>query len=197
MKTTTIVYVLLLGMILLGITIVAYQRTVNPTHAVTLDSDGIAQQLQGMTDLVTVKYVVQKVIAPHGDADPAEPMFMVQATVSAAVNLKDLQGKDVTITGDTVDIRLPGPRITNTLIDESQTQVWDRNVKMWTVPRSFETLAVSGIRRDAEGWVDRQAEQSGIFTDATLTAERAIRRILLSSGMAHITFRQNPATAGH
>jgi hypothetical protein len=191
------VYVLLLGMILLGIVIVAYQRTVNPTHAVTLDADGIAHQLQGMTDLVTVKYVVQKLVAPHGEADPSVPMFMVQATVSAAVDLKEIQGGDVTIEGDAVDIRLPGPRITNTSIDESQTQVWDRDVKMWTVRPSFDTLAVAGVRKDAEGWVDRQAEQSGIFADATLTAQRAISRILVASGMAHITFRQKSAAPAH
>jgi hypothetical protein len=193
MKSTKAVYMLLLGMVVLAMAIVAYRRTVNPTHSVTLDADGIAEQLRGMNDLVTVKYVVQKVVAPHGDTDPSEPMFMVQATVSAAVNLKELKSGDVRVDGNTVDIRLPAAGITDTLIDESQTKVWDHEVGMWTPRASFDTLSDAGVRKDAVGWVERQAEQSGILTDATRTAQQAIERMLLGSGMEKVTFRASAA----
>jgi hypothetical protein len=195
MKTTKVVYMLLLGMVVLAMVIVAYQRSVNPTHSVTLDAEGIAHQLQGMNDLMAVKYVVQKVVAPHGDADPNEPMFMVQATVSAAVNLKELKPADIRVDGATVDIHLPKPAITDALIDERQTKVWDREVKMWTVRPSFDA-SDSGVRKDAIGWVERQAEQSGILADATRAAQLAIRRMLVASGMDRVTFREDASDAG-
>lgn len=191
-RPTKIVYSLLLGMVAVAMAIVAYQRTVNPTHAVTLDGPGIAQQLRGMSDAMTVKYVVQKVVAPHGDADPAEPMFMVQATVSAAVKMNELKSDDIRVDGARVSVHLPKPAITETLIDESQTKVWDREVKMWIVRPSFDTIATVGVRKDAIGWVDRQAEQSGILADATRAAQNAIRRVLFSSGMEKVTFPEKP-----
>ena len=106
----------------------------------------------------------------------------------AAVDMKKLTTGDVKLDGSSVAIHLPPPAITSTVIDESQTRVWDREVRMWTLRPSFDILAGPGVRSYAIGWVDRQAEQSGLYAEAIRVAQSAIRSMLKGAGMDRVSF---------
>ena len=192
-SNTKIVYTLMLSLIALAMVVVAYQRTVNPTHAVTLDSEGIAEEVRSLNEFMTVRYVVQKQIAPQGDQNPDSPMYMVQATVSAAVKLQLLKASDIKVDNGVTEITMPPAGITSTVIDETQTKVWDREVRMWMPRDSFDALVGAGVRRDALVWINLEAEQKGILSAATKQAEEAIRRILTQSGMTQVIFHDGPA----
>src|SRR5437868_4377502 len=103
MTNSKLVYGLLLAMVALSIAVVSYVRTVNPTHSVTLDAEGIVQELRDIRELISVKYVVQRVVG-------TDPLLMVQGNVVARVDVEKMQPSDVRLTGSTVEIRLPGAK---------------------------------------------------------------------------------------
>jgi hypothetical protein len=83
--------------------------------------------------------------------------------------------------------------VATAMLDETQTKVWDRSVKMWMVRASLMRWPVSACgKTPSDG--NLQAKQSGILGDATRSAKLAIQRILLESGMEKVTFSDNAGT---
>jgi hypothetical protein len=188
MTNSRFVYLVLLGMMLLAVGLVAYLRTLNPGHSVTLDSAGIVQELGGMNELVTARYVVQRVLTRPGPADSDSRLVMVQGTVLASVDLETVKPADVRLDGNTVDVHLPAPKITGVSIDDSQTKVWEAKISMWTSRPDPDSDLPEGMREQAIAELRQTAEQSGILKEADLTARRAIRHVLMAAGMGRVNF---------
>src|SRR6266478_710538 len=74
----------------------------------------ILQQVQTLSELVTVKYVMEKVVIqedpPHG-------------TFKAGVDLSKMKPEDLRLSGKQVIMALPKAQITDAYLDETQTKI--------------------------------------------------------------------------
>jgi len=158
----------------------------------TLDSPAVLREVRHLSDLVTVKYSVQKVV---GLSEKREPfgsesiLLLVEARVLAGVSLNELTAADISMPSRTeARIRLPRAHLMETFIEEKNTKVWDRRVTWWTPwiapDKDFEHKA----RLEALDQVRASALQMGILSDAQQSAERDIRAILQAFGIQKVVF---------
>ena len=82
----------------------------------------IIQQVQTLSDLVTVKYVMQKVEIVDSPPESTlgkfvqgdnKVLLLAQGIVKAGIELKKIAPEDVTISGKNLTITLPRPQITD------------------------------------------------------------------------------------
>jgi hypothetical protein len=132
----------------------------------------LLKEVQTLSQLVTVKYVMEKVVIQE---DPSEIMFrrllwdntriilVAHGIVKAGVDLSKIQPGDLQINGRKVKIVLPRAQITDSYLDEQQTQVIEHNTSFL---RDFNKQLESSARQNALDDIRRAARTSGILKDA-------------------------------
>jgi hypothetical protein len=132
----------------------------------------LLKEVQTLSQLVTVKYVMEKVVIQE---DPSEIMFrrllwdntriilVAHGIVKAGVDFSKLQPGDLQISGRKVKIVLPRAQITDSYLDEQQTQVIEHNTSFL---RDFNKQLESSARQNALDDIRRAARTSGILKDA-------------------------------
>ncbi len=174
---------------------IAYVRFIAPPgnffhHGI--DTPAVVRQVQQMNDLVTVRYIVEKVIALKQDRVPLGSesiLLLVQARVLAGVHLSDINQYDVSSpAAHSVRIRLPQPRIFDAYINEKQTKVWDRRITWWTPWVSPDPDLEHQARMAAIEQVRAAATEQGILRDAARNARESISNLLHALGISDVQF---------
>ncbi len=182
---------------------VAYLWYAQPREAVVrrvVDAPAVVREIQRLSELVTVKYTIQKVVGLKEEKVPfgsESVLLMVQAKVLGGVDLSKVTEQDVRVTADNqVTIRLPSPKILHAFVDDSQTQVWDRQKTWWTPWVSSDPALEQKARLAALEAVQIAALETGILKDAQQNAETAIREFLRATGIESVRFDFAGATTG-
>ena len=111
----------------------------------------VVKQVQTLSQLVTVKYVIEKVVVyedvkwfPGGEN---RVLMIAHGVVKAGVDFQKLKPEDLELSGKRVKIRLPNPQITDCYLDENRTQVVERSTgfqpyrpKHEAVPSAFQPV---------------------------------------------------------
>lgn len=160
----------------------------------------VIQQIQSLSELVTVKYVMQKIVIftnastttlgqlpnvikiPGFDEDRV--MLMAYGVVKGGVDLSKLKPEDVQISDHTIAIRLPRPIVTDAYLDDAQTQVLDRKTGLF---RSFDKTLEAQARQYARLEVTRAARQNGIEKEAEQRAREQLGNLLRTLGFTNVT----------
>src|SRR6266487_3314499 len=129
----------------------------------------LVQQVQTLSELVTVKYVLEKVVILDDIKWYGENrvLLIAHGIVKAGVDLQEIKPNDVRMDDKKVIIRLPQVRITDAYLDEKQTRVVDRTTGLL---RTFDKDLEQTARRQAVADLQLSARSNGIYEDA---AERA------------------------
>jgi hypothetical protein len=155
----------------------------------------IVQQVQTLSDLVTVKYVLQKVEIVDSPPDStlgkfvqgdSKVLLLAQGIVKAGIDLKKLQPDDVTVSGKNISIKLPPPQITDAYLDDSQTKVIERTTGFL---RSLDKDLEQTTRENAVEDIGRAARQNGILNDANDRARLELRAFFEQAGFEQVEFR--------
>lgn len=152
--------------------------------ATTYNTATVLQQVQTLSQLVTVKYVMEKVVVyedvkwfPGGEN---RVMLIAHGIVKAGVDLQKLKPEDVQLDGLKVKIRLPNPQITDSYLDDSQTQVVERSTGLL---RSFDKDLEQMARQIAVDDIRRAARYAGILKDADERARLQVRALFQQMGL--------------
>src|SRR5437660_5215265 len=88
----------------------------------------ILQQIQTLSELVTVKYVLEKVVILEDIKWYGENRVLLVAhgVVKAGVDLQEIKPEDVRVEDKRVIVRLPRAKITDVYLDEHETRGVDR-----------------------------------------------------------------------
>ena len=118
----------------------------------------VVQQVQTLSDLVTVKYVVEKVVILddvkwYGES---RVLLLAHGIVKAGIQLKRLQPEDVRISGKAIRLRLPLPQVTDAYLDDQQTRVIDHTTGLM---REFDKD--SNRRRGKQPWGTLSGPRAG------------------------------------
>ena len=154
----------------------------------------VVQRVQTLADLVTVKYVVEKVVIL--DAPPESTLgeyiqgdnrvlLLAHGIVKAGVNLKDITAADVEVSGKNIRVRLPAAHITDCYLDEQKTQVIDWKLGFL---REFDKDLEVTERRQAVADIRSGALASGILHDASERAQWQLAAFLPAAGYEQVEF---------
>jgi len=189
MTTSKAVPTLLFVLLALAISVVSYVRAVSPTHTVTLNAEGVADELRTLNDLVRTRYVMQDIVTLNsGRQDSGPELAMVNGAVVAGNDLAGLRADDVTLRGQIVRVRLPAPRIVEAAVDASRTKVWDPKISFWADKTGLDPAFESEVAQKGTKQIRDAAIGAGILKSATATAERAIQRVLTAAGFKEVEF---------
>jgi hypothetical protein len=182
---------ILVAAVILLASAVVYLAVTRQSGGFRLDAPGVLREVQQLSELVSVKYSIQKVVGLKEDKLPfgqESILLVVQGTVLGGVDMKEMDARDIRVDGGKVFLKIPPARILHVYLDDKQTQVWDRKITWWTpwVPYNpdFERKA----RVSAVDSIRTQAEQMGILRDARLNAQQTIQALLKSLAKLEVVF---------
>ena len=148
----------------------------------------VLKQVQNLSQLVTVKYVLEKVINFEDAKWYGENRVLLVAhgVVKAGIDLDRLQPGDIRISGKTIHIALPRPRIMDVYLDDRQTEILERSTG---IMRNFDKDLEQNARREAVEDLRRAASQSGILNDASERARAELTVLLYKVGFTDVDFK--------
>ena len=162
-----------------------------------VDAPAVVKEIQQLSELVTVKYSIQKVVGLKEEKVPfgsEQVLLLVQADVLGGIDLTALDTNDVQVAANnTVIARLPPPKVMHVYVDEKQTRVWDRSKTWWTPWVPYNPELEQKARLDALEAVQAAALEMGILSNAQENAEKTIRGFLRTVGVESIRFEKPEA----
>jgi hypothetical protein len=184
---TFFLFFLLLIIFLIGICLgIKYERKSN-SGLHEAQTDTVVEQIQTLSDLVTVKYVVEKVVVLD-DArwyGESRVLLLAHGIVKAGIDLKRLQPGDVKVSGKTIYIHLPPPQLTDAYLDDTKSQVIDHTTGLL---RTFDKDLEQTAREEAVLDIRRAAINNGILTDASDRAQLELALFLHQAGYTEVKF---------
>jgi hypothetical protein len=151
----------------------------------------VVRQIQGLSELVSVKYTIQKVVGLEEKKTPVgseKLLLIVQAEVLAGVDLAAIRPGDLKILpNENIRVALPPARILHIVIDDKETKVWDRQITWWTPWVSPNPDLERQARLAARASVEQAAMEMGILDQAYRNAELVIRNLLQTLGAKSVT----------
>ena len=190
-------FALALGLALglaVGLFLPGVQSSLFPSGSVSrvFDPPSVVAQIRNLSQLVTVKYTIQKAIALEEQKVPfgtERLMLFVQAEVAAGLDLSHLRDDDIKVQRDgAILVSLPPADITGVEIDDKLTRVWDRSITWWTPWVPYNQDLERQARLEARNAVEKAARDMGILNQARSNAETVIRGLLMSAGAPDVKF---------
>jgi Protein of unknown function (DUF4230) len=147
----------------------------------------VVEQVQALSDLVTVRYVVEKVVVLEDVKWYGENrvLLLAHGIVKAGINFQRLKPGDVMISGRDIAIRLPPAEITDAYLDEKQTRVIDNSTGLLRLPDK-NLAQIAHVR--AVDDIRRAAREDGILEDATRRAQLELALFLQQAGFQRVQF---------
>ncbi len=152
-----------------------------------MQTETVVEQIQTLSDLVTVKYVVEKVVVLDDQKWYGESrvLLMAHGVIKAGINLKDLKPGDVVVSGKSISIRLPQPQITDAYLDDRKSRIIDHTTGLL---RTYDKDLEQTAREEAVLDIRQAAIQNGILNDASERAELELALFLHQAGYDQVNF---------
>jgi hypothetical protein len=153
------------------------------TGPTVYSSTTVLRQVQTLSQLVTVKYVMEKVVIfedvkwyPGGES---RVLLVANGVVKAGVDFDQLKLEDVQVSGKRVTIKVPPAQITDCYLDDQQTKVVERTTGLL---RTFDKDLEQTARKIAVDDIRRAARSAGILKDADERARAQLQRVFEQAG---------------
>jgi hypothetical protein len=178
--------VAVLMVLALGVWLGFFVRRLLPGGAgpVVYSTATVLRQVQTLSQLVTVKYVMEKVVIfedvkwyPGGDS---RVLLVAHGIVKAGVDFDKVKLEDVQLAGKKITIKLPAAQITDCYLDDSQTQVVERTTGLL---RTFDKDLEQTARKMAVDDIRRGARAAGILKDADERARAQLEKLFQQMGL--------------
>ncbi len=161
-----------------------------------LNTATIIHQIQSLSQLVTVKFVIEKVVVmedrpksilsqflPGGES---RVIMVAHGVVKAGVDLSQIKPGQVTTRDQKIILTLPESVITDVYLDDQKTQVVERTTGLL---RLFDKNLEQDARRLAVDDIKRAARVNGILKEADERARLQLKNLFLQLGFTEVEFR--------
>jgi len=154
----------------------------------------VLQQVQTLSQLVTVKYVMEKIEVltdpPQNPLRAALPddthvTLIAHGIVKAGVDLSQIKPEDLRVSGKKIVLTVPPAQITDAYLDDKLTQVVERNTGFL---RAFNKDLEQNARQNAIDDIRRAARGSGILKDAEERARAQLVHLCRLLGFEEVEF---------
>jgi hypothetical protein len=152
------------------------------------NTTSVVHEVQSLSDLVTVKYVMDKVVVLEDVKWYGENrvLLLAQGVVKAGIDLKRLKPEDVSISGKKISLRLPVTQITDAYLDDSASQVIDHTTGLL---RAFDKDLEQTARQNAVDDIARAARRAGILDEADKRGRTELEHFFKQAGFESVEFR--------
>jgi len=164
-------------------------------RATTIDgsSAAVVERIRKLSRLETVVYSMDKIVVGQKqsvmlpDFIAGDKLLLIaHGEVTAGIDLSLLQPGDVTVKDDSVTIRLPGPVVLSTRIDNERTKVYSRDTGLLVMADpNLETE----VRKAAEEQIGQAAVADGILDKAKTNAVASLTALLYGLGFRTVEIR--------
>lgn len=184
---TFLLFFLLLAIFALGIWLGIKFTARSSSSVHEENTETVVEQIQTLSDLVTVKYVVEKVVVLddvkwYGES---RVLLVAHGVIKAGIDLKKLKPGDVVVSGKRITIKLPPPQITDAYLDDQKSRVIDHTTGLLRV---FDKDLEQTAREEAVLDIRSAAIQNGILNDANERAELELALFLHEAGYDEVKF---------
>ncbi len=154
----------------------------------------ILKQVQTLSQLVTVKYVMEKIVVLDDPStvtlrtllpDDTHVTLLAHGIVKAGVDLARLTPADLQVQGNRIVLTLPRPQITDAYLDDTLTRVVEHKTGML---RFYNKDLEQTARQNAVDDIRRAARSSGILKDAEERAREQLSNLLRQLGFEQVDF---------
>jgi hypothetical protein len=152
------------------------------------DTTSVVHEVQSLADLVTVKYVMDKVVVLEDVKWYGENrvLLLAQGVVKAGIDLKRLKPGDVAISGKTICLHLPVAQVTDAYLDDKASQVIDHSTGLL---RAFDKDLEQTARQNAVDDIARAARRAGIIEEADKRGREELVNFFKRAGFESVEFR--------
>ena len=152
---------------------------------VSVSTSTILRQIQGLSQLVTVKYVYEKVVVLEDVKWYGESrvLLLAHGVLKAGVDLSAVSEAQVRLDGKSIRLRLGRALLTDVYLDESKTRIIERTTG---VLRIYDKDLEQTARRQALEELRRAARQGGILKDAEERARWQLEAFLKGMGFDEV-----------
>jgi hypothetical protein len=181
-----LVLIIFVGGIWMGFTVNRWLKVGGGLHEENTAT--VVQQVQTLSDLVTVKYVLEKVVILEDAKWYGENrvLLLAHGVVKAGIDLKRISPGDISITEKKISIKLPPAQITDAYLDDSKSQVIDHITGLL---RAFDKNLEQTARANAVDDVRRAARTNGILDDAEQRAHLELELFFRQAGFQQVEFQ--------
>jgi hypothetical protein len=147
----------------------------------------LLRQVQTLSQLVTVQYVMEKVVVAEDVKWFGENRVLMVAhgIVKAGIDLSRLEAGDLKVSGKAIVIKLPPPQITDTYLDDKETRIIERSTGLL---RAFDKDLEQSVRQNAVADINRAARNGGILKDAETRARAQLTNLFRQMGFEKVEF---------
>jgi hypothetical protein len=149
----------------------------------------LLQQVQTLSQLVTVKYVLEKVVILEDVKwfGESRVLMVAHGVVKAGVDLSEVRTEDIQASKNKITIKMPPARITDSYLDDRQTKVVERTTG---ILRTFDKDLEQNARQQAVDDINRAARNSGILKDANERARSQLTHLFRQMGYDDVEFKE-------
>ena len=150
------------------------------------DTPAIVTQIQALSQLVTVKYVFEKVIQLDDVKWYGQNRLLMVApgVAKAGVDLQKVTAADVKVRDGKLTLALPKPQLLDVYLDEKRTEVVERSTG---ILREFDQQMEQDARRQAVDQIRLAARASGILKDAEERTRLQLIALAAVAGYGEVT----------
>jgi hypothetical protein len=148
----------------------------------------LLKQVQSLSELVTVKYVIEKVVVLEDVKWYGESrvLLLAHGVVKAGVNLERIKPEDITVTEKKIFLKLPPAQVLDAYLDDKKTQIIERTTGLL---RAFDKDLEQAARKNATDDIQRAARYGGITKDAEQRAREQLKQLFHQMGFEEVEFR--------
>ncbi len=187
-----VVAAILAGLALLFLVVLPLLKNKPPAKIAA--TPNLVVQVQGLSQLVTVKYVIEKIVklesepALYGLLPGDRIIIVAHANVKAGVDLSQITADDLKVDDSrkTLSLTLPPAKITDCYLDEKQTQIWEHKTALF---RSFDKNLEHNAREQALREIMLAAGESGIQKEALERAKTQLTQFFHALGFTEVDIR--------
>ena len=152
------------------------------------NTTSVVHEVQSLSDLVTVKYVMDKVVVLEDVKWYGENrvLLLAQGVVKAGIDLKRLKPENVSISGKKISLHLPPTEITDAYLDDKASQVIDHTTGLL---RAFDKDLEQSARQNAVDDIARAARRAGILDEASKRGREELQNFFKRAGFESVDFR--------
>jgi hypothetical protein len=196
---TKLAVALVVVALVMGLTVAALLAVIVLRRGATTrfaNTPSVVLQIQSLSELVTVKYVIEKVVFAETPKtttiDQLLPgrddkiILLAHGVVKAGVDLSRMKPEDVEVNGQSIRITVPQAVLTDQSLDETATQVLDRRAGLL---RAYDQKLEQQARQEAVTQIARAARQSGIEREANERARQQLTAFFKSLGYKEVEVR--------
>jgi hypothetical protein len=152
------------------------------------NTSSVIHEVQSLSDLVTVKYVMDKVVVLEDVKWYGENrvLLLAHGVVKAGIDLKRLKPEDVSITEKKIRLHLPPAQVMDAYLDDKDSQVIDHSTGLF---RAFDKDLEQSARQNAVDDIARAARHGGILDEAETRGKAELEHFFKHAGFEQVEFR--------